>query len=63
MAMTTNKKSGGSGGGPTAGYQAELWPMPDATLVGLEHNLQHLLPAGVASRELLNGSISSGIFR
>lgn len=62
MARTTNKKSRDSGG-PTVGYEVELWPTTDATHVGLEHNLQHMMPAGVASLELLNGSISSGSFQ
>jgi len=61
MARTTNKKSGDSG--PTVGHEVELWPTTNATHVGLEHNLQHRMPASVASLELLNGSISSGSFQ
>jgi hypothetical protein len=54
MARTTNKNPGDS-----AGYEAQLWPTADATQVGLENNSEHMAPAGVASLELLNSSISS----
>lgn len=52
MARTTNKKPGDSSD-PTA----------DTTHVSLEHNLQPVMPASVASLELLDGSNSSRSFR
>lgn len=60
MVTRTNKKPGASGRDPTAGYPVEIWAIVDATLIGLEHDLQHVLLAGVAIREFTNGSISSG---